>query len=231
MKPAVVLPTYNEAENIQPLIRALLEAEPALTVLVVDDNSPDGTGRLADEIAVKEPRVQVLHRTERRGRGYAGAEGFSWCLARGFDPILEMDADFSHDPAALPQLLATSRDWEVVIGSRAVPGGGEEGRGALRRFITWGAAVYLRAMLGVRVKDPTSGYRCFRRSAMEAAHPETLTSAGPSIVTEMLYRVRRCRIKEIPIQFKDRREGRSKFNLKAMTDSLKLAARLRFRGR
>jgi len=231
MNPAVVLPTYNEAENIRPLIRALLDAEPTLTVVVVDDNSPDGTGKLADDLAAREPRVKVIHRMERRGRGYAGAAGFCWCLSQGFDPILEMDADFSHDPACLPQLLAASRDWDVVIGSRAIPGGGEEGRGALRRFISWGAAVYLRAMLGVRVKDPTSGYRCFRRSAMEAAHPETLTSPGPSIVTEILYRCRRCRIKEIPILFKDRREGRSKFNLKAMTDSLKLAARLRLRGK
>lgn len=231
MNPAVVLPTYNEAENIRQIVRALLDVEPTLTVVVVDDNSPDGTGRIADELAAKEPRVRVIHRMERRGRGYAGAEGFCYCLGQGFDPILEMDADFSHDPAYIPKFLEASRDWDVVIGSRAVAGGGEEGRGAVRRLVTWGAAMYLRLMLGVRVKDPTSGYRCFRRAVMEAAHPETLTSRGPSIVTEVLYRVRRCRIKEIPILFTDRREGRSKFNLRAMTDSLKLAARLRFRGR
>ena len=231
MKPAVVLPTYNEAENIREMVRAVLAADPSITALVVDDNSPDGTGRIVDEMAATDPRVRALHRTEKRGRGYAGAAGFCWCLEQGFDPIIEMDADFSHDPACLPQLLKEAETWDIVIGSRSVEGGGAVGRGLARRFITWGAAVYLRAMLGVRVQDPTSGYRCFRRRVMEAVHPETLTSPGPGIVTEVLYRCRKFRIKEVPILFKDREQGRSKFGLKAMVESLKLAARLRFSGR
>jgi len=231
MKPAVVLPTYNEAENIRAMIEAVLAADPAITALVVDDNSPDGTARLVGDMAAANPRVQLLLRTEKRGRGYAGAAGFCRCLDLGFDPIIEMDADFSHDPAYLPQFLKEAETWDVVIGSRAVAGGGAVGRGAARRFITWGAALYLRAMLGVDVQDPTSGYRCFRRRVMEAVHPETLTSPGPGIVTEVLYRCRKFRIREIPIVFKDREQGRSKFGLKAMIESLRLAARLRFNGR
>ncbi len=231
MKPAVVLPTYNEAENIRAMIEAVLAAHPAITALVVDDNSPDGTARLVGDMAAANPRVQLLLRTEKRGRGYAGAAGFCRCLDLGFDPIIEMDADFSHDPAYLPQFLKEAETWDVVIGSRAVAGGGAVGRGAARRLITWGAALYLRAMLGVDVQDPTSGYRCFRRRVMEAVHPETLTSPGPGIVTEVLYRCRKFRIREIPIVFKDREQGRSKFGLKAMVESLKLAARLRFNGR
>lgn len=231
MKAAVVLPTYNEAENIRAMVEAVLAADPCITALVVDDNSPDGTGRIVDEMAAGNPRVQVLHRTEKRGRGYAGAAGFCWCLDKGFDPIIEMDADFSHDPAYLPQFLKESQEWDVVVGSRGVEGGAAVGRGFARRFVTWGAAVYLRAMLGVSIKDPTSGYRCFRRRAMEAIHPETLTSPGPGIVSEVFYRCRKLRIKEIPIVFKDREQGHSKFGLKAMVESLKLAARLRFNGR
>ena len=174
----------------------------------------------------------MIHRRKKRGRGYAGAEGFRYCVAEGFDPILEMDADLSHDPFYLPEFLAASREWEVVIGSRSVPGGGARDRGLGRKLVTAGAAFYLRTMLGLKgVRDPTSGYRCFRRSVLESIHLETLTSPGPGIVTEILYRCRGFRIKEIPILFQDREKGRSKFDLRAMGKSLALAARLRMRGR
>jgi dolichol-phosphate mannosyltransferase len=199
---------------------------------VVDDESPDGTGRIADEMAAASDRVRVIHRREKRGRGYAGAEGFRYCVAQGYDPIMEMDADFSHDPAYIPQFLSEARDWDVVIGSRAIEGGGEAGRGVARRLITAGAAFYLRTMLGVKgVKDLTSGYRCFRHRVMEEIRPETLTSPGPGIVTEVLFRCRKYRIKEIPILFRDREHGKSKFSFKAMRESLLLAARLRFKGK
>lgn len=232
MPPIVVLPTYNEAENIEPMVRAVLEAAPEAHVLVVDDNSPDGTGKLADRLAAESERVHALHRYEMRGRGYAGAAGFRWAVEHGYDPVVEMDADLSHDPADLPRLLRESEDHDVVIGSRHVKGGGESGRGLARRFITWGAGVYLKTMLGLwHVKDPTSGYRCFRRSALEAIDLETLRSPGPSIVTEILFRCRDMRIKEVPIQFRDRERGDSKFNLKAMTDSILQAVRLRVLGR
>ncbi|MGD0999567.1 MAG: polyprenol monophosphomannose synthase [Candidatus Brocadiia bacterium] len=232
MKPAVMLPTYNEAENLRKITEAVLRAAPEMTVVIVDDESPDGTGRLADELARASDRVRVIHRRTQRGRGYAGAEGFRYCVAQGFDPILEMDADLSHDPFYLPEFLAASREWDVVIGSRSVPGGGARDRGFGRRLITAGAAFYLRTMLGLKgVRDPTSGYRCFRRSVLESIHLETLTSPGPGIVTEILYRCRGFRIKEIPILFQDREKGRSKFNLRAMGESLALAARLRIKGR
>jgi dolichol-phosphate mannosyltransferase len=232
MKPAVVLPTYNEAENLRKITEAILRVAPEMTVVIVDDESPDGTGRLADELARASGRVRVIHRRTKRGRGYAGAEGFRYCVAEGFDPIFEMDADLSHDPFYLPEFLAASREWEVVIGSRSVPGGGARARGLGRRLVTAGAAFYLRTMLGLKgVRDPTSGYRCFRRSVLESIHLETLTSPGPGIVTEILYRCRGFRIKEIPILFQDREKGRSKFNLRAMGESLALAARLRIKGR
>ncbi len=232
MKPAVMLPTYNEAENLRKITEGILRAAPEMIVVIVDDESPDGTGRLADELARASDRVRVIHRRTKRGRGYAGAEGFRYCVAKGFDPILEMDADLSHDPFYLPEFLAAAREWDVVIGSRSVPGGGARDRGLGRRLVTAGAAFYLRTMLGLKgVRDPTSGYRCFRRSVLESIHLETLTSPGPSIVTEILYRCRGFRIKEIPILFQDRVEGRSKFGLKAMWESLALAARLRMKGR
>ena len=231
MRPAVMLPTYNEADNIRPITEAILAAVPSATVVIVDDDSPDGTGRIADELA-RDGRVRVLHRMENRGRGYAGAEGFRYCVAEGFDPIIEMDADFSHDPSYLPQFIEESRNWDVVIGSRRAEGGGESGRGPARRLITALAAIYLRAMLGLgEIRDLTSGYRCFRRSVLEALELETLSSPGPGIVTEILFRCRRFRIREIPIRFQDRERGKSKFGFKAMVESLLLAARLRFRGR
>jgi len=232
MKPAVVLPTYNEAENLRKITEAILRVAPEMTVVIVDDESPDGTGRLADELARASGRVRVIHRRTKRGRGYAGAEGFRYCVAEGFDPIFEMDADLSHDPFYLPEFLAASREWDIVIGSRSVPGGGARARGLGRRLVTAGAAFYLRTMLGLKgVRDPTSGYRCFRRSVLESIHLETLTSPGPGIVTEILYRCRGFRIKEIPILFQDREKGRSKFGLRAMWESLALAARLRMKGR
>ena len=230
MKPAVMLPTYNEAENIRAISEAILETVPGIAVVIVDDNSPDGTGRIADALSADRENVHVIHRMQNRGRGYAGAEGFVYCLKQDFDPILEMDADFSHDPSYIPKMLEEAEHWDVVIGSRGVEGGGESGRGPLRAVITAGAAAYLRLMLGLRdVRDPTSGFRCFRRSVMEKIRPDTLTSAGPGIVTEVLFRCRRHRIKEIPIQFRERELGESKFNVKAMFESLLLAARLRLR--
>ena len=228
MPPLVILPTYNEAENIGPIVRAALDAAPAAHVLIVDDDSPDGTGDIADALARETGRVHALHRLEKRGRGYAGVEAFQYAVDRGYDPVIEMDADFSHDPAHLPEMLEASADADVVIGSRRVEGGGETGRGLVRRCITWGARLYLRLVLGLRrVKDPTSGYRCFRRDALKAIQLDTLRSPGPSIVTEILFRCRRLRIKEIPIRFKDRERGHSKFNVKAMTDSILQALRLR----
>ncbi len=231
MTPGVMLPTYNEADNIREIAQAILAVQPNATVVIVDDNSPDGTGRIADEMVAADPRVRVIHRYENRGRGYAGAEGFAYCVKEGFDPIVEMDADFSHDPASIPTLIAALKDADLVIGSRSVAGGGESGRGFLRKLVTSAARTYLRIVLGVRgVGDMTSGYRCFRRESLAAIKPETLRSPGPGIVSEVLFRCRKMRIREVPIRFRDRARGKSKFGLKAMIESLVLAIRLRLRG-
>ena len=163
----IVIPTFNERDNLRTLVEEVLALPYALAVVIVDDNSPDGTGRIADALSADREDVHVLHRMENRGRGYAGAEGFVYCLKQGFDPILEMDADFSHDPRYIPKMLEEAEHWDVVIGSRGVEGGGESGRGPLRTAITAGAAAYLRLMLGLRgVRDPTSGFRCFRRLSL-----------------------------------------------------------------
>lgn len=231
MKPVIMLPTYNEAENIRRLIEAIHRAQPDAHVVVVDDNSPDGTWRIVADMAEEDDRIHLIHRTEKRGRGYAGAAGFCYCLEKEFDPIIEMDADFSHDPFYIPQMIIESEASDVILGSRRVQGGREEGRGSARRLITALAAAYLRSMLGVHdVRDPTSGFRCFRRHAMQQIRPDTLTSPGPGIVSEVLYRCREFRIREIPITFRDRGQGHSKFGIKAMCESLLLALRLRLRG-
>ena len=226
----VVIPTYNERENIRPLVAQVLAADPRIRALIVDDDSPDGTGDAADALAAADPRVEVLHRYTDRGRGSAGREGFVRCIERGDDLIMEMDADFSHDPAHIPAILAAADEADVVLGSRHVAGGGEAGRGPARRFVTWGAGWYVRILLGVpHVRDVTSGFRCFRRQALIDARVETLRSTGPSIVTELLFRCRRMRIAEVPIQFRDRAAGESKFGLKAVRSSLLLPFKLWWR--
>jgi dolichol-phosphate mannosyltransferase len=226
----VVIPTYNEAGNIASLLKAVLAAAPGIHAIVVDDNSPDGTGRIADSVAKGEPRVTVIHRMTERGRGTAGRDGFVHCLNAGYDLIMEMDADFSHDPADIPKLIDAAKEADVVLGSRQVAGGGEAGRSLGRRFVTWGAGWYMRLALGVpHVRDVTSGFRCFRREALLAADVATIRSKGPSIVTELLFRCRKMRIMEVPIFFRDRAAGTSKFNLKAMWDSLLLPPKLWWR--
>ena len=238
----VVIPTYNERENIAALVKGVLRAGRNVHVVVVDDNSPDGTGEAADELArgepcsgaqrilQGEPRVIVVHRYTERGRGTAGRDGFLRCIAEGFDFIMEMDADFSHDPSEIPKLLAAARDADVVIGSRLVPGGQEAGRSLLRRLTTLAANFYLRHALGVaRVRDCTSGFRCFRRQALVSADVRSVKSRGPSIVTEILFRCRKMRIVEVPIHFRARAAGRSKFNLKAIIEGLLVPPKLWWR--
>ncbi len=230
MRVLVILPTYNERENLPIVIQKILDAGVGADVLVVDDDSPDGTWRVGEELAARHPQVRVMRRTENRGRGYAGVAGFKWALEQGYDVVFEMDADLSHDPKHLPEMLAALEDSDVVIGSRHVAGGSESGRGLARRFITQFARRYMRLMLGVRgVQDCTSGYRAFRRFALEAIDLDTLESPGPSIVTEILFRCRGMRIKETPIQFVDRLHGESKFGFKAIRDSLWTPLKLRLR--
>ena len=212
-KTVVIIPTYNEVENIVPVLSTILSHPFNLEAVVVDDNSPDGTAAAVRRLSLRDPRVHLLLRTGRRGRGLAGREGFLWALDRGADYIVEMDGDGSHNPADIPRFLAASEEGAaVVIGSRFLPGGGALGRGGVREAISRVARGYLRLVLGIRITDPTSGYRLFSRAALEAIAPETLKAVDPFTVTEVLYRCHRRKlpIVEIPIVFRDREKGKSK---------------------
>ncbi len=232
MHPVVFLPTYNEAPNLERLVREIRRIVPEATVLVVDDRSPDGTGDIADRLAAEDGKVLVMHRDPPKGRGLAGRDGYLEGLRLGADVVLEMDADFSHDPQLLPRFFEEIRSGaDVVLASRFVAGGSDDDRGWLRRIITVLANTYIRIVLGVPVGDCNSGYRGFRREILEAIGPETLTSTGPSIVQEVLFRVHRAgaSIKEIPLTFVDRKDGESKLGLGLLFDGYVMILRLKLR--
>ncbi len=215
MRAIAVICTYNEAENIGELIREILLQNPAFEALVVDDDSPDGTGAVVAELARADGRVELLTRKEKRGRGLAGIAGFRRALEKGADVVVEMDGDFSHRPEYLPAFLEKIRSCDVVIGSRFVRGGGERGRGLSRRLISRFANLYIRLVLGTGVSDCSSGFRCFRREVLARMPWDRIDSSGPSLVEEILYHCRRqgFRIEEIPIIFEERRKGKSKLSL------------------
>jgi dolichol-phosphate mannosyltransferase len=233
----VIIPTYDEKDNVGPIARAVLAAVPEAEILFADDNSPDGTGRLLDEIARAEPRVHVLHRPGKQGLGRAYVAGFQWALGRGYEFIFEMDADFSHDPQELPNFLAAAADADLVIGSRYIGGIRVMNWPLSRLLLSTGASAYVRAATGLPVRDPTGGFKCFRRRVLEAIDLDGITSNGYSFQIEMNHRAWMLgfRIREIPIVFEDRRAGYSKMSLaiarEAFTMVLKLAARHGFRRR
>ena len=209
----VVLPTYDEADNLERLIGALLERLPeSRRVLVVDDNSPDGTGEIGDRLAAGDTDVEVLHREVKEGLGPAYIAGFKRALAGGAELVISMDADFSHDPAYIPQLLRAIESADLAIGSRYVPGGGITEWGRMRRFISRGGSRYARALLGVEVRDLTGGFKCFRREVLEAIDLDSIHSRGYAFQVETTYRAIEAgfRVVEVPIVFRDRREGSSK---------------------
>lgn len=211
----ICIPTYNEAENLPLIVPAVLAAVPAAHVLVVDDASPDGTGRLADELAAANEQVHVLHRAGKEGLGRAYLAAFRWALARGYPYVFELDADFSHDPRYLPGFVALLEDGaDVVVGSRRVRGGGVENWGALRRFISWGGSTYARTILGVPVRDLTGGFNGFRREVLERIDLDQVTSTGYCFQIELKYRALKqgFRVIERPIVFPDRVRGTSKMN-------------------
>ena len=231
----VILPTYNEAGNIGRMVDAL---GPKLThdedrILIVDDNSPDGTGRIADEIAAENPRVRVLHRLRKEGLGPAYLEGFRIALDGGADLIVQMDADFSHDPAYLPRLLAASELADLVIGSRYVPGGGITEWGQVRRLLSRGGSLYSRAVLRVPVRDMTGGFKCFRREVLETIDLNEVAASGYSFQVEMTWRVARAgfSIMEVPITFREREEGDSKMTTAIVAEAAWRVPAMRFRGR
>lgn len=210
----ICLPTYDERENLAPIVAAIHAAVPEVDVLVVDDASPDGTGELADELAARDPRVKVLHRGGKQGLGRAYLAAFAWALERGFGLVLEMDADFSHDPAHLPALLAAAGEADLVLGSRYVKGGGTVNWGLGRKLVSRGGSAYARAVLGVRIRDLTGGFKCFRREVLEAIDLPSVECTGYAFQIELTYRALRrgFRVVEVPITFHERRVGQSKMS-------------------
>ena len=209
----LILPTYNEAENLEGLVAAVRpELPPGSTILVVDDSSPDGTGRIADRLAAEHGEVEVLHREAKEGLGPAYVAGFRRALAGGAGLVVQMDADFSHDPADLPKLLAAAEHADLVLGSRYVEGGGVADWGPLRRTISRGGSAYARGVLGVEVRDLTGGFKVIRREVLEAINLDTISSLGYAFQVEVTYRAIRAgfRVVEVPITFRDRRVGQSK---------------------
>ena len=227
----VCVPTYNEAENVRPIVTAILAAAP-VDVLVVDDGSPDGTGRLADELAAADPRVHVLHRTKKEGLGKAYLAAFAWALARPYDLVLEMDADFSHQPRYLPDLLAAAREADLVLGSRYVPGGGTVNWGAGRKLLSRGGSLYARTILGVPYRDLTGGFKCFRREVLEAIDLATVACTGYAFQIELTYRAHRrgFRVAEVPIVFEDRRVGKSKMSRRIVLEAIRKVWSIRTSG-
>src|SRR3954468_13375502 len=218
----IVVPTYNERDNVRDIATRLLAAIPT-DLLFVDDNSPDGTGAICDELAATDKRVHVMHRAGKLGLGTAYVEGFTWGLARGHDYLIEMDADGSHDPRYLPQMVALADDGaDVVVGSRYVPGGGTENWGLGRKILSRGGSLYARIVLGIDLRDVTAGFVCWRRAALEAIDLPTIASNGYSFQIEMKYRAigKQLRIVETPIVFVDRRVGQSKMSRAIVAEAL-----------
>ena len=230
-RPALVcLPTYDEAENVGPMVEAILAATPDVEVLVVDDDSPDGTGRIADAIAAREPRVHVLHRARKEGLGKAYLAGFAWALARDYALVLEMDADFSHDPKYLPAMLERAREADLVLGSRNVPGGGTVNWGLGRKILSRGGSLYARLILGLPVRDLTGGFKCFRREVLEAIDLGSVECSGYAFQIELTYRAfkKGFRVAEIPIVFVDRRVGQSKMSRRIVLEGIRKVWSIRF---
>ena len=227
----LVLPTYNEAENIEPFVAAVRAKLPETAqILIVDDNSPDGTGARADALAERHDNVNVLHRREKEGIGPAYIAGFRRALAAGAGLVLEMDSDFSHDPAYLPRLLDASERADLVLGSRYVPGGGVGDWGPLRRAISRSGSAYARLLLGVEVRDLTGGFKCFRREVLEAIDLDSIQARGYAFQVEMTYRAIRhgFKVVEVPIVFRDRRVGSSKMDRSILVEAAWQVPRMRF---
>jgi dolichol-phosphate mannosyltransferase len=229
-KTLIVTPTYNEKENLPRFIDAVRRAAPDADILVVDDNSPDGTGELADEMAAKDSHVKVMHRAGKLGLGTAYIQAFQKGLEEGYDRFLEMDADLSHDVRYLPDFFrALDEGADVVIGSRNIPGGGVEGWGLGRHVISKGGSIYSRTILGLKVKDLTSGYKGFSRRALETIDLGSVRSNGYSFQIEMTYRcaLRGLKVKEVPIVFVDRRAGHSKMSRRIFLEAAGVVWKLR----
>ncbi len=230
MKTLIIIPTYNEFDNLRPLLQEIFSFAPAADVLIVDDNSPDGTGKLADQIHIENPQVDVLHRAGKLGLGTAYIAGFKYAVERGYDAAFEMDADFSHDPRYLPDFLQKIENADLVIGSRYIEGGDTPNWSLLRRFVSGGGNIFARFMLGIPVHDCTAGYRCYRRQVLESIELDTIESQGYAFQVELAYRVYKhgFKIVETPIIFMDRRVGKSKMSRTIFLEGFTWVIRTRF---
>ena len=223
----VVIPTYNEAANIEGIVRAAVAeldrvAPDAYRILIVDDNSPDGTGQIADRLSAAQPQVEVMHRAAKTGLGHAYLAGFARALSGGAELVIEMDADFSHDPRYLGPMLDAAKEADLVLGSRYVEGGGVEDWGLLRRLISRGGGFYARKILGVQIHDLTGGFKCIHRRVLETIQLETIRAEGYVFQIEVTYRALRAgfRVKEIPIVFRDRSVGSSKMSARIAAEAM-----------
>jgi dolichol-phosphate mannosyltransferase len=227
----VVIPTYNESQNVRKIVDAALSQDPGLDVLIVDDNSPDGTGRIADEMAAENPRVHVIHRTGKLGLGTAYVAGFKWALERPYEFVFEMDADFSHDPGHLPAFLGAARDADLVLGSRYLNGKVTVVNWPIARLmLSYAANVYATTITGLPLFDSTGGFKCFRRRVLEAIDLNAVRSNGYAFQIEMSFRAwkKGFRIAEIPIVFTDRTEGESKMSKRIVREAVWMVWRLRW---
>ena len=229
VKAVVCLPTYNERENIEPMVRAL--GDKGVSVLVIDDNSPDGTGEVADRLAAELDYVQVLHRERKEGLGPAYVAGFKRALAEGADLVLELDADFSHDPADVPHLIRWAGDADLILGSRYVRGGSIRNWGRIRRFVSAGGSFYARHLLGVHVHDLTGGFKCYHREVLETIDLDAIASQGYAFQIETTYRALRAgfEVLEVPIAFTDRERGGSKMSRRIVLEAIWKVPALRLR--
>jgi dolichol-phosphate mannosyltransferase len=227
----IVFPTYNERENIEKIVHAVLPLDPRIHVLIVDDNSPDGTGKLADGLSEREPNVNVLHRAEKKGLGRAYLAGFRWAIEHKYDYIFEMDADFSHGPEYIRDFLREIQDQDLVIGSRYISGVNVINWPMSRLLLSYFANMYTRIVTGLPLKDATGGFKCFRREVLEAIDLDDVTSSGYSFQIEMSLRAwkKGFRIKEIPIIFVDRVAGKSKMSKKIVREAIWMVWLLRLR--
>ena len=227
-KTLVIVPTYNERENLPNIAAALMQLPVAVELLVVDDNSPDGTGKLADDLVAKEPRIHVLHRQEKNGLGRAYLAGFKWALERGYEFIFEMDGDFSHNPADIPRYLEAAKDHDLVLGSRYCNGIRVINWPLRRLMLSMSAAKYVKIITGMPFTDPTGGFKCFRRRALESIDLDGVRSNGYSFQIELTHKIWRqgMRVTEVPITFTDRFLGTSKMSSKIVREALWMVWRL-----
>jgi dolichol-phosphate mannosyltransferase len=232
MKALISIPTYNERDNIANLVRDIQRVVSDVDILILDDNSPDGTGAIADQLAARDPSIHVMHRPGKMGLGAAYVAGFRYAIERGYDLVFEMDADFSHNPTYLPQFLALAENADLVIGSRYIKGGGAPNWSPLRKFISSGGNVFARAVLGIPVHDCTGGYRCYRTAALRTLNLDAIRAQGYAFQVEMAYNFWKSgfRIRETPIIFEDRRVGSSKMSRKIFIEAFLWVVRTRFTG-